>query len=64
MDKQIVSGEPVYIKLNAITLEGCCDCSLIHAVVYRIRRIKGKQVLEKICYRDDWETNIVRNSKT
>lgn len=60
---QVVGGQPIIITPRTPVLEACCDCSLVHLVFYRIRRVKGKQVIERICYRDDWETNIVRNCK-
>ena len=61
--KENLNGEPVHIRPSGFTYEGCCDCHLIHLVSYRIRRIKGKQVIERACYRDDWETQIVRRKK-
>jgi len=60
---EIINGQPQRIKSGTFRYEACCDCNLVHLVFYRIRRIKGKQVIERVVYRDDWETNIVRRKK-
>lgn len=57
---KIVSGQPIRMKSGTFSFESCCSCGLVHLVFYRIRRINGKQVIERVSYRDDWETNIVR----
>lgn len=59
----VMGGQPIIITPRTPILEACCGCSLVHLVFYRIRRVKGKQVIERTCYRDDWETKIVRERK-
>ena len=60
----IESGRPVLIKPGTFQYEGCCDCNLVHLVFYRLRRVKGKLMIEQVSYREDWETEIARkNSK-
>ena len=60
---QVMGGQPIIVTPTLPILEACCDCGLVHLVCYSVRRIKGKQFIQRISYRDDWETNIVRNSK-
>ena len=58
-----MNGEPVFFTPLNPVLEVCCDCGLVHLVSYSVRIINGKQKIQLICYRDDWETKRVRNSK-
>ena len=58
----VVGGQPIIITPMTPILEACCDCGLVHLVSYSIRKIRGKQKIQRICYRDDWETKIARNS--
>ena len=60
---QVMGGQPVILTPLTPVLEACCDCGLVHLVSYSVKRIKGKQYIQRVCYRDDWETNIVRNKR-
>ena len=52
-----VVGGKEYIKpLRCRIFEACCDCGLTHAVFYNIETKRGKRVITKMMYRDDYET--------
>ena len=61
--KQMISGQPLLLRSGEVKYEACCDCGLVHIVFYSIKFKKGKQYIERVSYRDDWETKGVRNSK-
>ncbi len=55
----IKDGQPVKYATNIIYKQRCCDCGLVHAVVYRI--VNG--MVEETVYRDGWETKQQRRKK-
>ena len=59
----IISGEERVKPLKYRILEACCDCGLTHAVFYNVINEKGKRVITKMIYRDDYETKKVRDKK-
>lgn len=59
----IISGEERVKPLRYRILEACCDCGLTHAVFYNITVEKGKRVITKMIYRDDYMTAEARKKK-
>ena len=53
----VVGGKEYVKELRCRILESCCDCGLTHAVFYNIEVQRGKRVITKMMYRDDYETN-------
>ena len=60
---QILSGEPITIKSNHMRFEACRDCGLVHLVFYRVKNKNGHRVIERISYRDDYETRLAVKNK-
>lgn len=58
--RQIIGGEPVIKAVGYKVIEICCDCGLSHAVFYNIDTVRGKRVVVKTSYRDDFESDIAR----
>lgn len=56
----MVSGQPNEVDPGAVVFEACCDCSLVHAVIYE-NAGGGKIRITK--YRDDYETNVARDAE-
>lgn len=54
-----MNGEPTTMKPDMFILEACCDCNLVHLVLYEIKN--GKIV--RTVYRDDWETEKDRRER-
>lgn len=58
--KQVTGGEPVVKRVGYKIIEICCDCGMAHAVFYNIDTVRGKRVVVKTSYRDDFESDIAR----
>lgn len=41
----------------------CCDCSLVHSIVFRVRTVKGKPQLQWMVDRNERATAALRRSK-
>jgi hypothetical protein len=61
--KQVIGGEPVVKKVGYLITEICCDCGYAHAVFYNIDVKRGKRVVVKTVFRNDYETNKSRKKK-
>ena len=59
---KVMGGQPIIITPRTPVLDACCDCGLVHLVFYRLIKLKGKLVIERTSYRDDWETKRVRKN--
>lgn len=57
--KPIENGEPYYVRDGAVEEEGCCDCGLVHQMIYKIvgRRIEIRS------YRDIFATRLERKAE-
>lgn len=55
--EDVINGQPVEVEPGDAANEACCDCGLVHLVIYGITD-DGKVRVTK--YRDDWETNTQR----
>lgn len=54
--KQRVSGEPILIEPKTLRDTACCDCGLVHTNIYFLKKHRGKLWIEKVGFRNDYET--------
>jgi hypothetical protein len=57
---KVINGQPIRYKSGHVYHEGCCDCRLMHTVMYRI---VGKSDIEVITFRNDFLTKRARRKK-
>jgi len=59
MRKPLLNGEDYIIspKKTIVSYEQCCDCGLVHMVVYEVDK---SGAIHSMAYRDDDETEKVR----
>ena len=55
--KQVIAGEPTVKVVGHLIHETCCACGLTHAIFYNIDVRRGKRVVIKTSYIDDYETD-------
>jgi len=58
--KKPKTGEPVRFKKNEVKYLACCDCNLVHAILYSV---VNKDCVEVIMYRDDYLTDLERKKE-
>jgi len=57
---RVINGQPIRYKSGYVYHEGCCDCRLMHTVMYRV---VGKNTVEVTVFRNDFLTKRNRKRK-